>query len=107
MRRKVNDREKPVTFSSSVEEYIYMLEKLFANFSKASLSFLFKGQENSSSCCTMEVVPLAHCGACSLPPGLEGPPCTNRSVMGVLHSWPPVTPRHFLLQIFRLTLKKS
>lgn len=40
-----------------------MLEKLFANFSKASLSFLFKGQENSSSCCTMEVVPLTRCGA--------------------------------------------
>lgn len=40
-----------------------MLQKLFANFSKASLSFLFKGQENSSSCCVIEVMPLAHCGA--------------------------------------------
>ena len=37
-----------------------MLENLFAKFSKASLSFLFKGQENSSSCCMM---PLACCGA--------------------------------------------
>lgn len=53
-----------------------MLAKLFAHFPKASLSFLFKEQENSCSCCTVTIMPLAHCWGhlilASLPPPSSG-----------------------------------
>lgn len=44
MRRKVNDGEKPVTFQA-LEEYIFTLAKLFANFPKASLCFCLRGRK--------------------------------------------------------------